>query len=89
MQGVSAVLLHAQDNVICLLREHVVGEKPVLFTEESGFTEGPPLLAGVTLGHKVARHDIAKSEKVIKYGVSIGVATQPIVAGEHVCPSLL
>lgn len=38
----------------------------------------------VTLGHKVARVDIAKGEKIIKYGVPIGSATKGIRAGQHV-----
>lgn len=38
----------------------------------------------VTLGHKVARTDIAKGEKIIKYGVPIGSATTGIRAGQHV-----
>lgn len=35
-------------------------------------------------GHKVARRDIEKGEKVMKYGFSIGIATERIPAGEHV-----
>jgi altronate dehydratase small subunit len=36
------------------------------------------------LGHKVAARDIAAGEKIIKYGVPIGSATQAIPAGAHV-----
>jgi altronate hydrolase len=35
-------------------------------------------------GHKVALTDIAEGEQVLKYGQPIGIATQPIAAGEHV-----
>lgn len=35
-------------------------------------------------GHKYAARDIAKGEKVIKYGYPIGVATEDISEGEHV-----
>ena len=35
-------------------------------------------------GHKVALRDIAEGERVMKYGFSIGVASRPIAAGEHV-----
>lgn len=38
----------------------------------------------VSMGHKIARHPIAKHEKIIKYGVSIGSARRDIAAGEHV-----
>lgn len=36
------------------------------------------------LGHKVAARAIDPGEKIIKYGVPIGSATQPIAIGEHV-----
>ena len=38
----------------------------------------------VTLGQKVARVNIADGEKIIKYGVSIGLATKNIKSGQHV-----
>ena len=46
----------------------------------------------VRMGHKVALRAIEEGALVIKYGVPIGVATQPIAAGEwvhlHNCRSL-
>ncbi|NNV49223.1 hypothetical protein GTF97_20240 [Roseobacter sp. HKCCD8767] len=38
----------------------------------------------VTLGQKIARRAIAKGDKVLKYGVSIGSASGDIRAGQHV-----
>lgn len=38
----------------------------------------------VPLGHKVALRDITSGEPVIKYGVSIGLATDDIRTGQHV-----
>lgn len=38
----------------------------------------------IALGHKVARVAIKTGDKVLRYGVSIGSATQNIRAGEHV-----
>lgn len=38
----------------------------------------------VPLGHKIAVHPLASGEKVIEYGVEIGVATADIAAGQHV-----
>jgi len=38
----------------------------------------------VLVGHKIAVRAIAKGDKVIKYGASIGSATQPISAGDLV-----
>ena len=39
---------------------------------------------GIPLGHKVALKGLKKGDNVIKYGVSIGTATQSIVVGNHV-----
>jgi altronate dehydratase len=38
----------------------------------------------IPLGHKFARHALAKGAPVRKYGECIGVATADIVAGSHV-----
>lgn len=38
----------------------------------------------ITIGHKIALHDIAAGQPVTKYGYQIGVASQPISAGQHV-----
>jgi altronate dehydratase len=40
--------------------------------------------ARIPMGHKIAVRPIAEGETVVKYGASIGVATRPIAAGEHV-----
>ena len=41
-------------------------------------------LSGEMTGHKFALTDIAKGEKVIKYGMPIGYATEDIAKGAHV-----
>jgi len=38
----------------------------------------------IPLGHKIALVPVAEGERVIKYGVAIGVAQRPIAPGEHV-----
>ncbi len=40
--------------------------------------------ADVPYGHKIALRPIAKGEQVIKYGLSIGTATEDIKPGDHV-----
>lgn len=40
--------------------------------------------SAVTLGHKIARREIAPGDKILKYGVPIGSAIAAIAAGEHV-----
>ena len=42
------------------------------------------LFADIPAGHKVALRDIAKGEKIIKYGYPIGAAKNAIHAGDHV-----
>ncbi|MFW5797213.1 MAG: UxaA family hydrolase [Spirochaetota bacterium] len=38
----------------------------------------------IPLGHKIALREMAEGDNVVKYGRSIGRATQPIAAGAHV-----
>ncbi|MDI6895294.1 MAG: UxaA family hydrolase [Bacillota bacterium] len=38
----------------------------------------------IPLGHKIALVPVARGDRVVKYGVAIGVAERPIVPGEHV-----
>ena len=38
----------------------------------------------IAYGHKIALRDIKQGETVLKYGLSIGTATQDIKAGDHV-----
>jgi len=41
------------------------------------------VVSDIPFGHKAALRDIKKGEIVLKYGESIGVATQDIAKGEH------
>jgi len=70
-----AVTMHPDDNVTTLLDDR---------REESSTREGLKLKAAVPFGHKVALRSIATGESVIKYGTVIGIATEPIAAGDHV-----
>ncbi|SFU18253.1 UxaA family hydrolase [Sedimentitalea nanhaiensis] len=47
-------------------------------------TETITLGQAVTMGHKLARAPMQAGDKVLKYGVPIGSATQAIAVGEHV-----
>lgn len=38
----------------------------------------------IPFGHKVAVRSISKGERIIKYGASIGLATDDIAPGQHV-----
>jgi altronate dehydratase small subunit len=85
-----AYRIHELDNVATLLadavEEHVeiIGaplDKPIYCCER------------VSFGHKIAVSDINLNSEVIKYGVAIGTATQPIPRGHwvhlHNCESRL
>lgn len=73
------IQLHPRDNV-------AVARVALAAGSEVQQADGTPLpvRAAVAAGHKVALRDIAAGEVVLKYGQSIGVASQPIAAGEHV-----
>lgn len=75
----SAIRIDPADNVMCLLRDHVRGERPILAEGE-----GPALGQDVRIGHKVALADIRAGEAVVKYGARIGHATKDIAPGDHV-----
>lgn len=72
--------LHPDDNVVTAIRELQQGEPlranaplPEIRTRQA-----------IPFGHKVAIRPIAEGQDVIKYGASIGIATQDIAVGEHV-----
>ena len=76
---VSAIVIHPDDTVACLLRDHREGECPVLC---SGFAAA--LKSATPMGHKIALTVIRKGAPVIKFGAVIGHATVDITPGEHV-----
>lgn len=40
-------------------------------------------VSNIPIGHKIALHDLAPGDTVVKYGVDIGKVVAPIKAGEH------
>ena len=75
----AAFRIHAADNVATLLGD---AEDGVEVRGEGGGTH--VLLAPVALGHKVALADIGTGAAVVKFGITIGTASRPILAGEWV-----
>jgi altronate dehydratase small subunit len=73
--------IHANDNVATLLEDSEPGSLAIL--GQSG-TQPMKSVEPVQLGHKVALFDIAEGDRVIKFGVPIGVASRPIRAGQWV-----
>lgn len=72
------LVLNSADDVAVAKRPIAVGE--TLSSSNGSVTS----LDEIAVGHKIARHDIAEGAPVTKYGYQIGVASQPIRAGEHV-----
>ncbi|KAA9000645.1 altronate dehydratase [Affinibrenneria salicis] len=73
-----AIKIHPADNVAVALCDLAAGEHLA--------PDATPLLLTQPLarGHKFALRALACGETIIKYGLSIGHATQPIGAGEHI-----
>src|SRR5262245_38308176 len=82
--------LHADDNVATLLANVSPGTLEILCDENAASI---CVVEPVTSGHKIALRPIAAGEAVVKYGVTIGLATEPIAAGAwvhtHNCKSRL
>ncbi len=70
--------LSEKDNIVVAVRSLPASEKIV--TDYATFV----LQSKIDVGHKIALQDIAKGEKIIKWGMPIGSATVDIRAGEHV-----
>lgn len=72
------IVLSADDTVVVVRCAIAEGE-----TVQIGDTVAT-LTQAVTLGHKLARCAMQTGDSVLKYGVSIGSATQDIAVGDHV-----
>ena len=72
------VLLNPRDSVVVALEELSAGETLSVGPVEVRLRQSIPP------GHKLAIRDIPRESPVFKFGWSIGLATQPITAGEHV-----
>jgi len=88
--GVVAFCVNASDNVAVLLDDAAEGGTVNLRGERNG--NGPVLLDSIQAGHKVALEAIPEGSEIRRYGVVIGVATNPIHEGSwvhlHNCRSL-
>jgi len=73
------IKIHPTDNVVVALRDLNAGE---VIDVDGGVTA----LGPIPRGHKMALTALAVDDQVIKYGLPIGHATAPIVAGELVNP---
>jgi altronate dehydratase small subunit len=76
-----ALIIKGQDNVATALRDIRSQEevRVTVGTNEKAMTVREP----IPYGHKFAIRDIAKGEKIIKYGEVMGRATRFIGSGFH------
>ncbi|MDJ1006598.1 MAG: UxaA family hydrolase [Paracoccaceae bacterium] len=72
------LLLSRHDNVVVVRSALDAGDVVTLETGTARVQER------IGLGHKLARKAIARGEKIIKYGATIGSALTDIAPGEHV-----
>jgi hypothetical protein len=75
----NCVRLSEADNVVVATRSIEVGDVLTTGTAEYGIAGD-----GVAPGHKLAIVPIARGDKIRKFGVPVGSATQDIAPGRHV-----
>lgn len=78
MHDTRFLLLSPTDNVCSATCTLLVGDEIIFDGNKFSISQE------VLVGHKVAVRAIAKGDKIIKYGASIGSATQVIAAGDLV-----
>lgn len=52
--------------------------------DKSGNTSQITALADIPFGHKIAVSELSIGDEVIKYGESLGIATQAVIIGDYV-----
>ncbi len=78
-----AIQVQQADNVASIFAEVSAGET-VEVMGRSGAKDAIVVHEEIPYGHKLALQDIAKGSTVLKYGESIGIATQTIKRGDYV-----
>lgn len=73
--------LHADDNVLVALEDVAPGPISIV---GSKYPKSIVSVEPVARGHKMALRPMKSGDVVLKYGVPIGFATEPIVAGAWV-----
>ena len=76
--AVPVLLLAPDDNVLIAVADLSIGQRVTDGVREIVLSQPVPL------GHKLARQHIDAGAKIIKYGASIGSATQAIAEGDWV-----
>ncbi len=82
MAGATVIVMEAADNVATVMQDiepHTEVEMQI-----AGDRLTICIMEGIRFGHKFAIRDIKKGDRIVKYGESIGIATQDIRSGQHV-----
>ena len=79
-----AIVIHRGDNTATLFGEAQAGELVSVRGENGEIVAEIIARQDIPVGHKIALKEIGEGERVLKYGETIGVATQLIQEGEHV-----
>ena len=81
MSKPQAIVMKAIDNVATATQEILPDTD--LMVSINGSVAGIHVTEKIPFGHKIAIREIAKGEKIIKYGEVIGEATTHIHPGQH------
>ena len=79
-----AVMHEAEDDVAVVIVDILAGSDVKTMTIEGQEVGMLKVVEDIPLGHKFATRDIPAGGEVIKYGRTIGKATQAIAKGAHV-----
>jgi len=79
-----AILMNKDDNVATVLKSVKKGEMIAVISTDNKVIKNKEAVKEIATGHKIAVNSINKGETVIKYGESIGIATDRIDQGTHV-----
>jgi (2R)-sulfolactate sulfo-lyase subunit alpha len=74
----------AEDDVAVVITDIASGSDVKTMTIEGQEVGTLKVVEDIPLGHKFATRDIPEGKEVIKYGRTIGKATQAIAKGAHV-----
>ena len=73
----NCVVLHPNDNLV--VSSHAIPKNNLVIVGNLSFMANDD----IPVGHKIASKNIAKGEKVLKYGSPIGSASSHIAIGDH------
>lgn len=83
MAAHGALMHEAEDDVAVAIEDLAAGAEVKVMTIEGQGVGTFIIVEDIPLGHKFATRDIPEGDEVIKYGRTIGRATQAIPKGAH------